>query len=338
MIGALLHSHGRPQGRRTRYNRPGRRRLGFTLVELPAVSRRGRAAFTLVELLVVIGIIGALIGILMPALNSARKKAQAVQCATNLRTLAQGWQMYANANKGLACPARLPRFNAQGAMLDGVYGMDNGQQYRPRWYELLGAQTGVFACRNPQSIEDDSWTIENPLFLCPTVSDWNNSRNYPYGYNYQFLGNARPKTGGTGWINWPVKAARIKASQTVMALDCIGTAAGLPKDQRMAYYADGNHDPAGQGNKGHLVDPPRLTGNSDYADPERRSPECRSGPDPRHSNKANVAFCDGHVELMDISELGYVVRADGSIATDGPGTHNSYFSGMGMDLDPPSIN
>jgi prepilin-type N-terminal cleavage/methylation domain-containing protein/prepilin-type processing-associated H-X9-DG protein len=77
------------------------RQSAFTLVELPAVSRRKAAGFTLVELLVVIGIIALLVAILLPALSRARAQANLLKCEANLRSLGQAIQIYAYNNKGM---------------------------------------------------------------------------------------------------------------------------------------------------------------------------------------------------------------------------------------------
>src|SRR5437870_7042058 len=61
---------------------------------------RRKRAFTLVELLVVIGIIAILISILMPALRRARNQAQKVDCMSRLRQIMVAVNLYAQINKG----------------------------------------------------------------------------------------------------------------------------------------------------------------------------------------------------------------------------------------------
>src|SRR2546423_486147 len=76
-----------------------------------------RRAFTLVELLVVIGIIALLIAILLPALSKAREQSRTVACLSTLRQIAMANYNYAAENKGCTVPAAY-RGGTSGAYTD----------------------------------------------------------------------------------------------------------------------------------------------------------------------------------------------------------------------------
>src|SRR5947207_8038067 len=63
-------------------------------------------AFTLVELLVVIGIIALLISILLPALSKARESSNTLKCLANMRSIVQACMIYSADNRGHIIPAQ----------------------------------------------------------------------------------------------------------------------------------------------------------------------------------------------------------------------------------------
>jgi len=128
--------------------------------------------FTLVELLVVIGIIAVLIGILLAALSGARAQARMLKCVTNLRSLGQGMSAYIAEFQQYPLPDTSPR--------------DGGQVLWPvALYERLGGAgaTEIWLC--PERPANYGW----PDFRGqpPQFGSFGGGQGFSYGFNS--LGN-----------------------------------------------------------------------------------------------------------------------------------------------------
>ena len=134
------------------------------------MQSRSRTAFTLVELLVVIGIIALLISILLPALSKAKDYANTVKCASNLKSIGQGVALYAANYRG-ALPAAV--------VFSGMQ-LRNGQQYGPGgtqaatdiWSKgYINFSSQVFT--KPYDVNDPAFSTTTgwDMFKCPSLDN-----------------------------------------------------------------------------------------------------------------------------------------------------------------------
>jgi prepilin-type N-terminal cleavage/methylation domain-containing protein/prepilin-type processing-associated H-X9-DG protein len=142
-----------------------------THIRKPLSRRRG---FTLVELLVVVGIIALLIGILMPALSRARRAAKSTQCMSNLSQLGKAFVMYNNDYRGF----NIPSFTMTGVAGGPTVPLEG-------WAPILDRDNYITA----QEQDNDG-----SVFVCPEMLDVEGMAGGQTGTD-----PGKPK----GWMDWP---------------------------------------------------------------------------------------------------------------------------------------
>ncbi|MFT3785852.1 MAG: prepilin-type N-terminal cleavage/methylation domain-containing protein [Tepidisphaeraceae bacterium] len=236
----------------------------------PLAGASRRHAFTLVELLVVIGIIALLISILLPALGRARRSAQATKCMSNLRQLGIAMQMYQVGHQGMF-PSTLWYYIPPGATAQL-----NGDEI---WDIKLAKYLGVRA-PNPDGTFLNGQT-PSMIFQCPAdirvlSQSWGRlARSYTMSA-YRGPTSTRPND-GVCWAGavdgYPIKMNMVKKPAETVAIfeywNIVGTWGNVQWNPAYSYT---------DGWLGAANLPPGLVNNAWY-----------------HDKRMSVLFCDGHV-------------------------------------------
>ena len=286
---------------------------------IPRSRPRPHAGFTLIELLVVISIIALLIGILLPTLGAARTAARDSASLSNVRQIGS----IAMFNFLLEQDGLYPWHSSTVASSDRP---DNNA--KPRWSDYLYPfieNTDVFL--NPHLGPDEDifkkgfWHEASavPAMKAALNPNQSYSTDFPepddgwtfwggYGYNYQYLGNARGYQ-GSGASSNPPEFRRAdtdvrQTSNTVVVGDTFGARDGTEGQYALDPYFESAN---GSGKGGYYEGPNRDTD--------------RSLPGHRGNGTGEFVFADGHGESMDPEALDDF-DSDGN-------QDNGYFNGHG---------
>lgn len=258
-------------------------------------TRDVQSAFTLVELLVVIGIIGVLMGVLLPTLSKAREHANTIACLSNMRQIMAAVQNYASDTGGYLVPAQWLRTADNPLPSSLTY---DGNDY---WCNILVNGGYLQAPDGSRGWGDELGPQRNSVFFCPASLDDQLASGF-----YNGFGTPANRQAATG-----ARAVRYYSLSSRTSVDCsyginadhrpsdgtfgtparrVGTVPGfnlsyltkmsqIRRSAQMVLLFDGIY-----------LDIDNVDGNRLNARHARRT-------------KTNLAFFDGHVATYDTASL-----------------------------------
>jgi prepilin-type processing-associated H-X9-DG protein/prepilin-type N-terminal cleavage/methylation domain-containing protein len=278
--------------------------------------RRSTTGFTLVELLVVIGIIALLISILLPSLNKARRAAQNLQCTSNLRQLAMAGMMHAQEWKGLVPPASshsvVASVDTGQRRYQYRYDSASGQQFLKDWASALLPYMGkksdftfqdapqelakIFWCPSDMDTIDDGGYRMNNLAISA-----DNRIKVSYGINADIA--ATTASDGFSRIDYQ-NEMNIHASPLPKAIGLDGKLSKVKRSSEVMLFADRGVWPKQYGSDYSVEDTSMLvyathySGGGTLQSIMNASWLTKGIPLRRHQDRINVAFADGHAETV----------------------------------------
>jgi prepilin-type N-terminal cleavage/methylation domain-containing protein/prepilin-type processing-associated H-X9-DG protein len=292
-----------------------RTRSGVVVTPNTEKQRSAAKGFTLVELLVVIGIIAILIGILLPGLQSARRAAYSVKCQAALREIGTSFALYANEYKGM-WPVAVHEVNTTAGVRLPI-------DVERRWYDLVAK---YITKKDISTAADISKIRANSVIWgCP---EWgriqgnvNSLDDYRPGYGMQYYPGtyfenttaakfmtdyAYIRQDRTRGIYVPQSKWGKRGAERGVLADSMTHIINVPGYATYDYSAV----QAGGWQPGPASDPYTNGGKAFYVDASRHLKPGQKAND--RVRGMNMLFCDGHVSPVSVREAWSAITLKGA--------------------------